>query len=910
MKRILLILFCSLHSILFLRSQNASSDIIFKQFFDNAVAFADTYPREKVYLHFDNSSYYVGDTIWFKAYTVYAENNMPSTISKPLYVEMLDQTGHITQRQIIELNSGEGHGQIILNESTMSGYYEIRAYTRWMLAFSEPSYFSRTFPIYQSAQEERPERRISTYNLNPSMKQRPKNVTDKLAIQFFPEGGTLVKGISSRVAFKAESREDGNVILEGAIYTKDGEKLTEIKTLHDGMGIFTYTPEEKPAVAKVTYKEKEYKFNLPDALSAGYVLNVNNSSGAIVGNVLSNENTPDADIVAFISHEGRTYSYWILRMRSGGNQTFLLKTRDLPGGIYQVSLLDKTGNMLCERFTFVQPNKLNSIQLNGIKDIYRPFEPIRCEIQVTDQKGNPLQGSLSISVRDAIRSDYAEYDNNIFTDMLLTSGLKGYIDKPGYYFADITLRKLQELDVLLMVHGWRQYDLSQLISGKNEKLLQQSAEKELLLQGQIRSSLLKKEMKDMEVSVMAKVDNTFVAGNTFTDENGKFQLPVTSFEGEVEAVFQIRRRGSKHKKDASVMLDRNFAPTPRAFSYEEEHPQWMDKNSWITLSNRIDSLYVDSISKTNNTYLLSEVEIAKKRKNKNITTQVFEKSVDAYYDVTRLVDELRDQGIVINTIPDLLSKVNPNFSYDVQDGSSRYKEKTICLIVGKQVLDTLTAWTLWNEIDGIKQIMICEGSNSYTNEVLNSIHGSNMTKGQNVKDMMTAMNPPRTFDDSFYLYGDAAKKKISLDDTEKAKSEPLFRKKSSGINNNVNVNIDFSRFGQYALFYITPHFDSNYSRLTQKSMKAAHGTRRTIIQGYSRPLAFYSPVYKDKIPTANVNHRRRTLYWNPTIQTDKNGKISIECQNGMYANPVIIHAEMLKGGIPCSITIIGEKKKK
>lgn len=77
----------------------------------------------------------------------------------------------------------------------------------------------------------------------------------------------------------------------------------------------------------------------------------------------------------------------------------------------------------------------------------------------------------------------------------------------------------------------------------------------------------------------------------------------------------------------------------------------------------------------------------------------------------------------------------------MQDGSSRYKEKTICLIVGKQVLDTLTAWTLWNEIDGIKQIMICEGSNSYTNEVLNSIHGSNMTKGQNVKDMMTAMNP-------------------------------------------------------------------------------------------------------------------------------------------------------------------------
>ena len=39
-------------------------------------------------------------------------------------------------------------------------------------------------------------------------------------------------------------------------------------------------------------------------------------------------------------------------------------------------------------------------------------------------------------------------------------------------------------------------------------------------------------------------------------------------------------------------------------------------------------------------------------------------------------------------------------------------------------------------------------------------------------------------------------------------------------------------------------------------------------------------------------------------------EMCIRDRNGMYANPVIIHAEMLKGGIPCSITIIGEKKKK
>ena len=30
-------------------------------------------PQEKVYLHFDNTGYYLGDTIWFKAYVVFAE---------------------------------------------------------------------------------------------------------------------------------------------------------------------------------------------------------------------------------------------------------------------------------------------------------------------------------------------------------------------------------------------------------------------------------------------------------------------------------------------------------------------------------------------------------------------------------------------------------------------------------------------------------------------------------------------------------------------------------------------------------------------------------------------------------------------------------------------------------------------
>ncbi|MCS2714441.1 hypothetical protein NXW16_13290 [Bacteroides thetaiotaomicron] len=127
----------------------AGIDSLFAHYFNHAQTFADAYPREKVHLHFDNTSYYAGDTIWFKAYVVTAENNQPSTISTPLYVELIDQMGYTANKQIIKLENGEGYGQIPLTEYVLSGFYEVRAYTKWMLAFNETQYFSRTFPIYR-----------------------------------------------------------------------------------------------------------------------------------------------------------------------------------------------------------------------------------------------------------------------------------------------------------------------------------------------------------------------------------------------------------------------------------------------------------------------------------------------------------------------------------------------------------------------------------------------------------------------------------------------------------------------------------------------------------------------------------------------------------------------------------------
>ena len=807
--------------------------VIFQQYMNQAQTFANNFPREKAYLHFDNTSYYVGDTIWFKAYVTLAEKQTFSPISRPLYVELVDQTGHITDKQIIKLTQGEGNGQFVLPHSMLSGYYEVRAYTRWMLAFSEPQYFSRTFPIYQLTNSDKLERSITTYELSPSMENRPLETKEKLSVRFFPEGGQLVEGVTSQVAFKAESKDEGNIELSGTIYTKEGAEISSFETLHDGMGHFKYTPSAQPAVAKVDFKGKKYEFTLPQALPNGYVLSTVNNAGALLVKVSCNAATPQDTLAVFISHQGRPYVHQLISCRADTPQEFILPTRKLPAGVLQVSLINRAGNTLCERFVFSNPRAPLQLSAEGLKEVYTPYAPIRCELQVKNAKGEPISGDVSVSIRDAVRSDYLEYDNNIFTDLLLTSDLKGYIHQPGYYFASPSPRKQTELDILLIVHGWRKYDMSQAISTAPFTPLQ-LPEAQLVLNGQVKSTILKNKLKDIALSVIVKKDDQFITGGTVTDENGRFTIPVEDFEGTTEAVIQTRKVGKERNKDASILIDRNFSPAPRAYGYKELHPEWKDLTHWQQKAENFDSLYMDSIRKVEGLYVLDEVEIkSKRRQGNNMATKINEKSIDAYYDVRRSVDLLRDNGKIVTTIPELMEKLSPQFDWDRSNDKLTYRQKPICYIMDNHILSETETQMMLTEVDGLASIIISKGTGGIDDEIIQN------TKMSEVTD-------------------------------------------STGV--------DISKLDKYSVFYLIPLPRRD---VLNKSQTAVLGTRQTVIQGYTHALEYYSPAYPTKELYMDKVDKRRTLYWNPSVRTDENGKAVIECYNNQYSTPVIIQAETM-----------------
>lgn len=807
--------------------------VVFQQYMNQAQTFANNFPREKAYLHFDNTSYYVGDTIWFKAYVTLAEKQTFSLISRPLYVELVDQTGHIADKQIIKLTQGEGNGQFILPHSMLSGYYEVRAYTRWMLAFNEPQYFSRTFPIYQLSNSDKLERSITTYELSSSMENRPSETEEKLNVRFFPEGGQLVEGVTSQVAFKAESKNGGNIELSGTIYTKEGTEITSFETLHDGMGHFEYTPSDQPAIAKVSFQGKKYEFTLPQALPNGYVLSTVSNAGALLVRVSCNAATPQDTLAVFISHQGRPSIHQLISCQADAPQEFILPTRKLPAGVLQVSLINRAGNTLCERFVFANPRAPLQISTEGLKEVYAPYAPIRCELQVKNAKGEPVSGELSVSIRDGVRSDYLEYDNNIFTDLLLTSDLKGYIHQPGYYFASPSPRKQTELDVLLMVHGWRKYDMSQAISTAPFTPLQ-LPEAQLALNGQVKSTILKNKLKDIALSVIVKKDDQFITGGTVTDENGRFTIPVEDFEGTTEAVIQTRKVGKERNKDASILIDRNFSPAPRAYGYKELHPEWKDLAYWQHKAESFDSLYMDSIRKVEGLYVLDEVEIkSKRRQGSNMATKISEKSIDAYYDVRRSVDLLRDNGKIVTTIPELMEKLSPQFYWDRTNDKHTYRQKPICYIMDNHILSETETQMMLTEVDGLASIIISKGTGGIDDDIIQN------TKMSEVTD-------------------------------------------STGV--------DISKLDKYSVFYLIPLPRRD---VLNKSQSAVLGTRQTIIQGYTRPLEYFSPAYPTKELYMDKVDKRRTLYWNPSVQADENGKAVIECYNNQYSTPLIIQAETL-----------------
>ena len=153
MRRILYILFLAF-AVSSLHAQSEETSRILS-YIQKAMNFNKVVPQEKVYLHFDNMGYFENETLWFKAYVTRTYDGHATDLSKVLYVELLNPTGDVLQTLKYPIDSlGQSHGEMKLDTILGSGLYEVRAYTRYMTNWGTNAVFSRVFPVFKKPAKE------------------------------------------------------------------------------------------------------------------------------------------------------------------------------------------------------------------------------------------------------------------------------------------------------------------------------------------------------------------------------------------------------------------------------------------------------------------------------------------------------------------------------------------------------------------------------------------------------------------------------------------------------------------------------------------------------------------------------------------------------------------------------------
>ena len=268
------------------------------RFAGNIRQFNELFPQEKVYLEFDNTAYFQGEDIWFKAFITHA-TTLERAPSGVLYVDFLAPTGQLLMQQKLEIVDGQADGSIsLIDEGTAqsrekrgvvaypSGFYEIRAYTQNMLDFSQEAIFSRVIPVYTQPKYvgEYDKSHVVNYQDNPLIENirkesdATKGHNNSVHVSFYPEGGDLINGLPCKVAFKATGSDafgiKGTLVVPGL--------NDSVLTVHDGMGSFIITPKGAGTVQFITPDGKSTRFILPKPVRSGYSMITNSSSDSLL----------------------------------------------------------------------------------------------------------------------------------------------------------------------------------------------------------------------------------------------------------------------------------------------------------------------------------------------------------------------------------------------------------------------------------------------------------------------------------------------------------------------------------------------------------------------------------------------------------------------------------------------------
>ncbi|MGN6398220.1 MAG: TonB-dependent receptor [Mucilaginibacter sp.] len=503
----------------------------------NLEKYIRTHPREQAYLHFDKPYYAAGDTIYFKAYVTMNERHWPTQLSGVLHIDLINTKNKIDQSLLLKISDGVCWGDFALPDSLPKGEYRVRAYTNLMRNTDSTRFFSRTFPLVSPLADKVPE----------SGGGQP--AANKPDVQLLPEGGHLVAGLKTRVAFKAIGPDGLGMTVKGAVTDSTGKIITTFASAHLGMGFFEISPEAgKVYKANLTFANGyQNTIDLPSAAQSGITLAVDNDSLQKTS-VIIKANTEYLAQNKNKEYKVLVYSGGIITTVSTKLDSAIIRLdiakRRLRTGVNTVTLFSPESEPLAERLFFIQNYDKLNLDIKSDKNAYAPREKVSISLYAKNRADSVVAGHFSVSVTDESKVPVDENkESSILSSLLLTDDLKGTVEQPGYYFNNISDTTLKNLDLVMLTHGYHNFEWREVLKGDDQPLKYQ-AERNLEISG-VAKSLGGRPLANASVSLIATGGGGVLSEQA--DETGHFKFTNLDFADSTRFILQAAKADGGNK---------------------------------------------------------------------------------------------------------------------------------------------------------------------------------------------------------------------------------------------------------------------------------------------------------------------------------------------------------------------------
>lgn len=399
---------------------------------------------------------------------------------------------------------------------------------------------------------------LSTADGNAVNKRIPlKTTSNTNSIQFFPEGGHLIAGHLTKVAFKALAPEGVGMAVKGYLQDTTGARAVAFASAHAGMGSFSFIPE--PGIrysARVVYADgSEADVDFPEVEVSGYALAVNNQleKQLFVQSYASDDLVVGQEMSLVLQRNGVVF--YASKSRQTKNElVFSIPRENLPAGVVQVTLFAGDQIPVAERTIFIANDaSLLPLAVETDRETYGKKEKVTVQLTAGNAADSNRVATLSASVVDMTKVpvDSGIREGNIYVSLLLHSNVKGYVEAPAYYFEARDAARLRHLDDLMLTQGWSRVNWQDLMAGR-DPVLTYAPEQDLRISGTVTRRNGTTPVPNAAVTIMSTGDMTAVV-DTVTDTEGRFNFDRLLFYDDTK--FVVQARDERGRKNVDIVLD-------------------------------------------------------------------------------------------------------------------------------------------------------------------------------------------------------------------------------------------------------------------------------------------------------------------------------------------------------------------